>query len=278
MATNVFISWSGDLSKRLAEATRDWLPGVLQFVRPYFTPDDIEKGARWGADINSELESSDIGIICLTKENTQKPWILFEAGALSKSLEKSRVCTVLFDLDTTDLKGPLTLFQHTKFERDEFKKLVKTVNNAGGDAKLDENVLNTVFQMWWPKLDEQVQGILQDHRNAPPAAERSERDMLEEILELTRLGARDRREPREIEPEIFMELIDGLERFIHYSLRRGMFSVTAWHMLERTLLRLADRSGVPMVDKEVHFRMRRLFDELHERREAEAESEKTEDS
>ncbi len=87
MATKVFISWSGELSNKLAEAVRQWLPGVLQFVKPYFTPSDIEKGARWGSDILTELDSSDIGIICLTKENLEKPWILFESGALSKTLK-----------------------------------------------------------------------------------------------------------------------------------------------------------------------------------------------
>lgn len=91
-----------------AEAVRHWLPGTIQFVKPYFTPEDIEKGTRWGSDIVKELESSKIGILCLTNNNSDSPWILFEAGALSKSLEKSRVCTVLFGLETTDLKGNRT--------------------------------------------------------------------------------------------------------------------------------------------------------------------------
>ena len=44
MYSKVFISWSGDLSKKIAEELRFWLPAVLQFVKPYFTPNDIEKG------------------------------------------------------------------------------------------------------------------------------------------------------------------------------------------------------------------------------------------
>jgi len=89
MATKVFISWSGDLSRKVAESLRQWLPGVLQYVKPYFTPDDIEKGARWGPDITKELDQSQVGVICLTRDNLEKPWILFEAGALSKSFDKA---------------------------------------------------------------------------------------------------------------------------------------------------------------------------------------------
>jgi hypothetical protein len=89
MATQVFISWSGELSKKLAEAVREWLPATLQFVKPYFTPMDIEKGTRWVTDISGELSKSHAGIICLTRENIGSPWMCFEAGALSKNLGSS---------------------------------------------------------------------------------------------------------------------------------------------------------------------------------------------
>lgn len=255
MATKVFISWSGDLSKRLAEALREWLPGVLQYVKPYFTPEDIEKGARWGSDITGELESSDVGIICLTKSNTNKPWILFEAGALSKSFEKSRVCTVLFDLDTTDLTGPLTIFQHTKFERAEFKKLVKSINAAATDSKLDDSVLDGVFDMWWPKLEDKINAIIADHKNDPPAAERSERDMLEEILELSRLGTRDRGKYREIHPGIVEEIFHGIERLLASVARGKGPSSKALHMLEMPLMHLAEMSGHPEMRKDMMYRI-----------------------
>jgi len=121
MASKVFISWSGELSNKVAEELRKWLPGVLQFVKPYFTPNDIDKGTRWSSEIAGELENSDVGIICLTKDNIERPWILFEAGALSKKINKSNVCTLLFNLEPTDLSGPLASFQSTKFEKADFK-------------------------------------------------------------------------------------------------------------------------------------------------------------
>lgn len=72
MHVRVFISWSGELSRKLADATRNWLPTVVQVVKPYFTPEDVEKGTRWESDIAGELSASDVGILCLTKDNINK--------------------------------------------------------------------------------------------------------------------------------------------------------------------------------------------------------------
>ncbi|MBK9175868.1 MAG: toll/interleukin-1 receptor domain-containing protein [Flavobacteriales bacterium] len=198
------------MSKKLAEEVRVWLPGVLQFVKPYFTPNDIEKGTRWSTEIANELESSNAGIICLTKDNLNKPWILFEAGALSKNFGKANVCTILFNVDSADLSGPLTSFQATKFDKADFKKLLITVNNTGGDSKLEAAVLNDVFEMWWPKLEAKVQGIISTHKEGDGNSIRSDREVLEEVLELTRINAK--RGPRrgEMSRDIVLRLMEVL--------------------------------------------------------------------
>jgi hypothetical protein len=187
----IFLSWSGDLSRQLAEALRDWLPAVIQSVKPFFTPNDIEKGARWSKDIAQELEASSYGIFCLTKENLTKPWIMFEAGALSKKIDVSRVCPVLFGVDNADLEGPLVQFQASPFNESEMRKLIKTLNAGLGDQRLTDSVLTSVFDMWWPKLQETVSGILESHAAKPEASTsiRSDRDILEEVLELARLNS-----------------------------------------------------------------------------------------
>lgn len=190
MATKVFISWSGDLSKKLGEVLRQWLPSVLQFVKPYFSPDDIEKGTRWNNDVSKELENSNIGIICLTKDNTANPWILFESGALSKNFDKTHVCTILFNLEPAELKGPLTAFQATRFNKEDFKKLLECINNSESDSKLDQEIINEVFDMWWPKLEKQIKDILDSDKDSSKPTKRTERDMLEEILDLTRVSAK----------------------------------------------------------------------------------------
>jgi hypothetical protein len=181
----VFISWSGSQSKELAEAIRDWIPVVLQAVTPYFTPSDIEKGTRWSNDIAKELESSSVGILCITRENIRAPWIMFEAGALSKSLEKSHVCPIMFGVSATDIEGPLKQFQCTAFEKADVKQLITTINGRLQDGKLAQKTLETVFEKWWPDLFDKVSAIL-DKEDAPDEPIRSDRELLEEVLLLTR--------------------------------------------------------------------------------------------
>ncbi|MDQ3774731.1 MAG: toll/interleukin-1 receptor domain-containing protein [Pseudomonadota bacterium] len=133
----VFLCWSGERSRKLAEILRDWLPAVIQAVKPYFTPNDTEKGALWPNEISKELEQSSVGIICLTRANLQPPWLMFEAGALAKSMEDSRVVPLLFGVDSSDLRvGSLLLFQAASFNEDEVRKLLKTINAALGDSGL----------------------------------------------------------------------------------------------------------------------------------------------
>jgi lambda repressor-like predicted transcriptional regulator len=245
MPTKVFISWSGPLSHKLGEALRNWLPSALQFVRPYFSPEDIEKGAKWSTEISKELESSNIGVICLTRDNTEKPWILFEAGALSKSLEKSRVCTLLFDVDPSDVKGPLTSFQATRFIREDFKRLFSVINSAADDARLDPNVLDNVFDMWWPKLEEEVANILKTSDKAAKKERRTERDILEELLELARMNSHRSMRPRLSERAV-IELVESLDELqfvlIHEKEEIGLRILKR---LDRPLRHLCMEAGMP---------------------------------
>ena len=185
----VFISWSGQHSKKLGEAIRDWLPNVLQLVTPYFTPSDIEKGTVWATDIAKELSESQIGILCVTRDNIHNDWLLFEAGALSKSLEKSHVCPILFGIIDTDLSGPLKQFQTTVFEKGDIHRLLSVINGQLGGNKLPQKTLDTVVGKWWPDLEEKINQILAEV-GEPEEPVRPDRELLEEILQLSRVASR----------------------------------------------------------------------------------------
>jgi hypothetical protein len=83
----VFISWSGQRSRAVAEVLRTWLPKVIQSLDPWMSDEDIDAGSRWLADVTTSLNQAKVGLICVTPENQHKPWLLFEAGALSRSIE-----------------------------------------------------------------------------------------------------------------------------------------------------------------------------------------------
>src|SRR5215469_3484041 len=178
----VFISWSGERSRQIAEVLKGWLPSVIQAIKPYFSPDDITKGSRWGSEIALDLQECKIGLIVLTPNNLDAAWVMFEAGALSKSVATGRVCPKLFGVEPSDVKGPLVQFQATPFTKDEVKKTVRMMNQELGTAGLTVDVLDSVFDMWWPALEERIAKAVaaEDAENRPVA--RSERDMLEEIL------------------------------------------------------------------------------------------------
>jgi len=182
----VFISWSGELSRQLAEAIHNWLPVALQFVEPYFTPSDIDKGARWADEIAEELKASTVCIIVLTRENLNSQWIMFEAGAISATIERARICPIVFDIHKTDIQGPLAQFQATAFGEKDFRQLVLTINKAAGEKALLESRADASFKKWWPDLEEEVNKILERTVSGEPEVIRSERDLMEETLLLVR--------------------------------------------------------------------------------------------
>jgi hypothetical protein len=177
---HVFLSWSGQRSKSVAQALRDWLPLVIQSVHPWFSPDDIDKGARWLNELSAQLEKQRVGIICVTSENQAAPWLLFEAGALSKALDASRVCPLVLDMEPTELKGPLSQFQATRTTKTDIRALLSTLSrqldNPVADAHLD-----TLHEVLWPKLEMKLKAA-SDQTLAPKPNLRAAPDLLTEVL------------------------------------------------------------------------------------------------
>lgn len=183
----IFISWSGDLSQRVALILREWIPNVIQTVDLYVSSEDIDKGTRWASEISKELEGASLGIICLTRSNLAAPWILFEAGALSKSIERARVVPLLIDISPSDVEGPLIQFQASSIAQEDIRKMVEDINAGMGDQSIDPKRIEKSFLKWWPDLDCSFQEARsRASGSAPVVSIRSERELIEETLDLTR--------------------------------------------------------------------------------------------
>ena len=190
---NVFISWSGEISHKFALALKDWLPNVIQQLKPFVSSVDIDKGSIWFGDIGERLSNEyQFGILCLNPINYNEPWILFEAGALFKGLQgKSKVAPLLIGLKNTDVKPPLSQFNMTVAEKEDMKKLIKSINNYLGESKLVDKTIETTFDKFWPDLEPAIENAIADIGKAKGAnvssiANRTQGDMIEEILENTR--------------------------------------------------------------------------------------------
>jgi len=150
----VFLSWSGTKSQAVATAFHDWLPYVIQTAKPFISTGDIDKGNRWSEVLAKELREDAYGIICITQDNFKKPWINFEAGAISKAIDISYVSPFLFNVDPADIQGPLQQFQFTVNKKDDIFNLVRSINNRLDPAhQLSYQILSEVFEVWWPKLE-----------------------------------------------------------------------------------------------------------------------------
>lgn len=183
----VFLSWSGTRSKEVANLLSDWLCCVIQAARPWISTRDLDRGSLWFGEINDQLKDTTVGIICLTQENKNRPWILFEAGALAKGLSTSRVCTLLVDLEPKDVEDPLAQFNHTQPTKESVFGLVRTLNASLGSAGLDLRVLDQVFSTYWPQFEEKFQRVLATTESVHPSKPRPKEDVLGEILENTRM-------------------------------------------------------------------------------------------
>ena len=186
----VFISWSGERSRIIAEGLNNWLPKVIQAVKPFYSP-EIEKGTRGIAEINATLEGTNFGIICLTPENLKSEWIHYEAGALSK-IEGARIWTLLYNLKHSDIIQPLAQFQHTLATKEDIYKLLDSMNAKLPDP-LEKAVLKDSFERSWSDFDEvlkKAKKITETEDKEGGENIRSDREVLNEMLEILRIQQR----------------------------------------------------------------------------------------
>lgn len=196
----VFLSWSGNRSKEVANFLSDWLCCVIQASRPWISARDLDRGSLWFGEINDQLKETSVGVICLTQENKNRPWILFEAGALAKGLSTARVCTFLVDIEPKDIEDPLAQFNHTFPTREGVLSLVRTLNSTLGQGALDTRVLEQVFDTYWPQFEKKFKEILSRTEAQAPSKPRPNEEVLSEILNNTRsLNSRLLRLEREVD-------------------------------------------------------------------------------
>ena len=157
----LFLSWSGPISHAVADVLHSWLPGVLPAVRPWLASEDIPKGSPWLSSVTDALKTADLGILCVVANNLDARWLNYEAGALAGTGAHPKVAPVLFGVSPSAVTGPLAQFQLTVFEREDFLRLLKSINCGLGDRALADATLERLFNASWPGLAQSVSGLIE---------------------------------------------------------------------------------------------------------------------
>lgn len=251
----VFLSWSGTSSQKVALALKDWLPQVIQVIEPYVSSEDISKGERWSVDIAKELDTTNFGILCVTKENSNAPWLNFEAGALSKAFEKSRVTPFLLDIKPTDIQGPLVQFQATQFIKEDFKKLLYSINGSSDSVILPEGRLEKSFEAWWPQLSSTLDEIISEsssniEKNKKQKINKTEL-LLEQVLELVRSQHLKISDPEQLLPAEYIAQVNSKLLVNRKVLTKSDISSLqdAWVLLNETFQEIEGQAVSEKLDK-----------------------------
>ena len=181
----VFISWAGknEPSHLVAQALYDWIPAVIQAAEPWLSSESLDAGTRWSGEVAAKLGDSNFCIICATPTSVQSAWLNFEAGAISKNVEKARVVPFLIGMESSQMHGPLTQFQATAADEAGALSMVKSLNKAQ-DKPLTDAILEKTFERNWKELADKIDVAL----TAAPVASSAPRvdEMVPEILESVR--------------------------------------------------------------------------------------------
>jgi hypothetical protein len=149
----VFLSWSQPVAAEIATHLKPFLEDVLG-TATIFMSQAMEGGTRWSMEIPQRLESCNAGLVLVTQENSQEPWLHFEAGALSKQIEESRVVPLLCGSTVGDIQGtPLSLFQAKNLDHDDFLSVCVAFGNA---FAVGEEAVRRRFEKSWPDLEAAV--------------------------------------------------------------------------------------------------------------------------
>ena len=123
----LFISWSGETGKKVADLIYDWMDRIYEDVNSkVFFSTRIRSGRHGFTDIINALNDCKKGFFIITRERVNSPWLHFEAGAVFKANNENDIIPIYVALKREWITNdPLIDFQSTiSFEYDGIHNLI----------------------------------------------------------------------------------------------------------------------------------------------------------
>jgi|GEM_PF-5641815 len=182
----VFLGHSGDRSQAVATALAAWLEGVVHYKAIVSTR--FESGDDWWGSLRKHLDEAHYGIFVMTPENTNAPWLLFEAGAIAAKLNRSACPYLCFGLKASSIRPPLSSFQARSATESDTLQLVSDLNQAlPEEERKNSEAQLSVARNYWPSLQDQLseaEALVQDASSKEP--KRTAAEILDEVLAIVR--------------------------------------------------------------------------------------------
>lgn len=156
----IFLSWSGEISKRIADEIKVYIPIIFDDKVVFFYSPEIRKGEKWQEELFKNIANCKATIICITPENKGAPWINFEAGVIAAN--EFKTCPIYFGFRDCSTEGPLSCFQATLYNKTDFFRLIESINNEL-DEKIDKEILKNLFEKNWKHLNSGINSILREN-------------------------------------------------------------------------------------------------------------------
>lgn len=188
MPYDVFISWSEEnsASHKVAILLKKWISRIIHTATCYVSSADINAGEIWLSNLLKNLSDSKCGIICLTQDSLDKPWIIFEAGALAVKFEKSRVIPLLIGIEKDHVRSPLNILQCKIANFEGLWDIIKCINDSSDLFTVPEDILSDSFETHWPRLEQDLKAIINSSSFKSLPKKRTVEEKVDDILGLVK--------------------------------------------------------------------------------------------
>lgn len=172
----IFISWSKNKSRQLAEVTKNFLEKTLGNSVEFFFSPEMYKGTSVDHEIHKNLLESSKCLVCVTSENFKNPWLLYEAGVVyGANHQKTKdgiVIPILFEEIpewSSWIDKPLNRYVPIQIQnynhefgtgKTEFKKFLEQTAKS-------LNIKLKQFNLNWEKYEYEIKQILKKEQIIP---------------------------------------------------------------------------------------------------------------
>lgn len=152
---HIFLAWSGENSKKLAEILDKFLRQIDPRFDCWISNHDIRKGTDWHSKLKESLKKAEAVICCLTPDNYLSPWINFEGGVGAGRFD-GPFCVTL-DGKIAD-ESPLSHYQFTQCTKKEIERLIAILSSSLPNRTKSVELSNSL----WEEMNAELTNLRSD--------------------------------------------------------------------------------------------------------------------